>query len=395
MKETLLKIIKHIDAQKELIDEEDCSLVNGLCGLAIYHLHAARFLDNPELASRGTQLLETVGEKLETGNIDLRIFHAYSYGLSGIAYTYWYVDHYELLSTDDTAFEGMEELLLNAVKNDFKRGITDNLHGPMGVVHYLNKKIATPASSELIGQIIDLYELYSKTDELGIRISNSILRDTQASEYNLSWSHGLSGNLKIFADALNGGITHPNLTTIIQNGLDYIARTELIGTVLPPANSHYPTSVIEQENVEDDFGRYKARLAWCYGDLNIAFLYLHLAKVFDRTDYYQKGLLIAKNTLHRLTIKDAQVLDIFFCHGSSGLAYLYFKLYRITKDPVFLKQADHWYDHTLDRINNAFDQIHTEAPNSILEGFPGVALALMSRLSEEELGWDDIFFLNL
>lgn len=396
MKKTLSKITKLISTQQYLIDTDDCSLLNGICGLAIYNLHAGRFLGDSTLSARGAQLLENIEEKLETGNINMRIFHSYSYGLAGIAYTYWHLNHYKLMDTDQSAFEGTEELLIDSIRNDFSRNITDNLHGPLGIVHYLNKKAGNASADKLILQIIDLYDAKSKKDEQGIRITNSILRDAQPEEYNLSWSHGLSGNLKLFSDSWAAGLRHPILLDIIDKGIKYIAHAERKETPISPANSHYPTSVIERDDIGDEekLSQYKARLAWCYGDLNIAFLYLHLSKVFERPDYYEKGVSIAKNTLHRRTIKEAQVLDVFLCHGTSGLAYLYLKLYRLTNEKIFLEQADHWYDITIDRIENDFDNILTETPNSLLEGFPGLALVLMARLSEEEMGWDDIFFLT-
>ena len=91
---------------------------------------------------------------------------------------------------------------------------------------------------------------------------------------------------------------------------------------------------------------------------------------------------------------EAQVADIYFCHGSAGLAYLYLRIYEITGEDCFRQQSEHWYAMTDERLDSSIAQFTADSPFSLLEGYPGVALTYLSRMLGKGLAWSDIFFLN-
>ncbi len=396
-KDNLLKLARLIDEREHEIDPGDFSLYNGQCGMILYYFYMGTYLQDERLLGKGRSLLEKVSGCLADGKILFRIFHAFSYGLSGLAYTFWHLREEGFIGEEESmAFDGIEQMLVDCCKNDFSRNISDNLHGPMGVMYYLNRAAGSPASRKAIEEIAGMYYEYAVKDDLGLRVKNMIVKETHEKEYNMSLSHGLSGNLSILADARAKGLSVPLVEEIIEGGLRYIHHTERSETEPGITNSFFPSYLSEHEgfSIEANKGHYNTRLAWCYGDLNMSFLFFRLARIYGRQDYYDKAAAIARNTLHRKTRNEAQVADIYFCHGSAGLAYLYLRIYEITGEECFRQQSEHWYAMTDERLDSSIGQFTADSPFSLLEGYPGVALAYLSRMLGKGLGWSDIFFLN-
>ncbi|MGN6510703.1 MAG: lanthionine synthetase LanC family protein [Chitinophaga sp.] len=396
-KENLVKLARLIDEREHEMDADDLSLFNGQCGMALYYFYMGTYLEDARLLRKGRGLLEKLSDRIAGGEMHFRIFHAFSYGLAGLAYTFWHLREEGFIGDEDAiAFDGIEQMLVDCCRSDFSRNISDNLHGPMGVVYYLNRTIGNPASRKAIEEIVGMYHEHAVKDDYGLRIKNMIVKETHEKEYNMSLSHGLSGNLSILADACAKGLEVPLMEEIMKGGVRYIHHTEVSETEPGVTNSFFPSYLSEHEgfSIEANKGHYKTRLAWCYGDLNMSFLFFRLARIYGRQDYYDKAVAIARNTLHRKTRNEAQVADIYFCHGSAGLAYLYLRIYEITGEDCFRQQSEHWYAMTDERLDSSIAQFTADSPFSLLEGYPGVALTYLSRMLGKGLAWSDIFFLN-
>ena len=95
------------------------------------------------------------------------------------------------------------------------------------------------------------------------------------------------------------------------------------------------------------------RLAWCYGDLGIAFALYRAARARGRDDPAE-ALALARNRGTE-TQEQAGVLDAGLCHGTAGVAHLYMRRHRASGDAELGQAARIWLDRTLAlRTTHAF-----------------------------------------
>jgi lantibiotic biosynthesis protein len=396
-KEDLNSILTYMDTKLGEEQYQNYSLYNGMPGLTLCYYYLAKYTGEKKFADKAATFYESINTGLESGTVNFRIFHSLSYGITGIAYTHWHLNEFGLRSTHPADFEGIEEMLLPCCEDDFNRSNTDNLHGPLGVFYYLSKVMHTsPDVPVVMEKLLERYAASAIIDEWGMRIKNNSVKEVHETEYNMSLSHGLCGNLLIFAEAYANGFRSEKMMQLIRDGLKYINNTEKPVLDRSINNSHFPSFFSEHAGFDKavNTDNYNTRLAWCYGDLNMALLFIRLGQVLKDTALVDRGIHTAERSLWRKTRMEAQVADVFFCHGASGLAYLYLKLYHLTGREAFLHQTDHWMDITSERLKYALDNGNEENPFSLLEGYPGVAMVYLSRMQGKPLPWDDTFLLN-
>jgi lantibiotic modifying enzyme len=104
----------------------------------------------------------------------------------------------------------------------------------------------------------------------------------------------------------------------------------------------------------------------------------------------------------------SSVRDQGICHGSSGLAHLFNRLWQTTGEEAFAGAARLWIERTLDgrspgegiagfriwRVNTPGSGGYWDAEPGFLEGVTGVGLTLLGAVSEVEPEWDRILLLS-
>lgn len=396
-KKSIYKIDEYLNSKYDITKINNYSLYNGIPGLMLYNFYLGKHLADDNFTKKGEVMLNCINEALSSNTLDFRIFHSISYGLTGIAYVNWHLNNFGLRETDLEVFNGIDEIVLPCCINDFEKRITDNLHGPLGVLFYLSKTLTyDPSAKSAMEVLLNNYIKLARIDKMGLRIDNNSLRDAAENVYNLSLSHGLSGNLLIFAEAYANGFGKDVLPDLFRNGLKYILLAEKDKIDDTKTNSHFPSLVNETNKFDKDINEehYFTRLAWCYGDLNISILLLRWGKLLNDEKIFKKGIEIARKTLSRKSNIEAQIGDAFFCHGSAGLAQLYFRIYHLTSKEEFLKQSDYWMQSTEYFLEKSMTNSNEENPLSILEGYPGIALVYLNRFCGKPLPWDDMFYIN-
>jgi len=129
-----------------------------------------------------------------------------------------------------------------------------------------------------------------------------------------------------------------------------------------------------------------ARLGWCYGDLSVAFALLWSARALENARLEVLALDVARRSTARSPASGA-VTDAGLCHGASGIAHMYRRLYEASDDDVFDTAADAWYGRALAYVDRG-------SLGEFLNGQSGFALALLGRA--RELGaWDEVLATNV
>jgi lantibiotic modifying enzyme len=187
-----------------------------------------------------------------------------------------------------------------------------------------------------------------------------------------------------------------NIESILyaKNAIDLILKYKKNG-----GDSMFP-SVIDLFNKSNNLS--DSRLAWCYGDLGIAYSILYYYRASRDITYKDIALEIIKHCINR--DKNTGVNDKCFCHGTSGLFYIYYKLYSIFDIKIFEKAYKYWLNLTLENYRN-ISSFETCALNielkkkeymldlGLIEGITGIGLSLISYLDTKENDWEDFFML--
>jgi hypothetical protein len=139
-----------------------------------------------------------------------------------------------------------------------------------------------------------------------------------------------------------------------------------------------------------------SRLAWCYGDAGIA-CSLHLAaEALQSKPVDQLAMQVALKMAKR-RMDDSGVLDASLCHGSAGLAHIFYRLGRSRQLPELEIARQYWLHSLLESRNaersisgfatwNAIDHRFEKRAN-LLNGAAGIGLVLLTQATGES-GWD-------
>ena len=146
------------------------------------------------------------------------------------------------------------------------------------------------------------------------------------------------------------------------------------------------------------------RLAWCYGDLGILNV-LHTSSIFLKDIILQEKVIqMLVNTSHRKDMETTMMNDIWLCHGTSGAAHIFKRLYKSTEIKDFKFAADYWYMKTLEQLDRGSPQIKKSNSHlgsyarkdmtGFLNGYAGLGLSLMSALQTDDIDWDEMILMS-
>ena len=225
--------------------------------------------------------------------------------------------------------------------------------------------------------------------------------------YNLSLSHGIASIVALLCKTLekcscyNSEIKEYS-ERIIRKAINYILSNEID---FEKYKSHFPNLCVDYYN---DKKLYGSRLAWCYGDLGIAYTFLRAALILDDTALLNKSTSILLDCTKRIDYTENNIFDPWFCHGTCGIAYIFKKIYEKTNIEDFNISANFWLSETINMLNTNYkDYIFNKNPNlkkdffkdknvsnTIIEGYTGIAMVLRSFLNTDNCEWEQFFLLN-
>ncbi|SEQ97090.1 lanthionine synthetase LanC family protein [Neolewinella agarilytica] len=386
------------------LEEYGSSFFNGLSGAALISAYLGADVD-ARFASLSEQLLSEVMERLRAGDLKLSTLHTFCSGLAGIVYV---VDHLRENGLADNRFDEatmaeLSDLFKERAMADFKKQNTDYLHGPLGVFFALLPHAHLPAVQNTLDTIFDTYLGQLRTDEKGSRIFNSVLQgQLDSGEYNMGLAHGMTGHALLWTEACRRGFRQESTRQLVYDLLKYVDKHERpAGAKKSPTHVFYPKSVIEDNPevwAEKEEENYVSRVGWCYGDLNVAFAQLKAGRTFSDEELEQRGLALARHVAGRLDAYDAQIDEnVFFCHGSAGLVYMFGCLKKTyPAELAFNRAYERWADHYRTTWENPrYDELKGYQHFSLLEGLPGAVLGTLSLDRPGLLPAADAFLLNL
>jgi lantibiotic modifying enzyme len=147
-----------------------------------------------------------------------------------------------------------------------------------------------------------------------------------------------------------------------------------------------------------------SRLAWCYGDLGIAMSLWQAGIALQNEAWKNKALEILLFAAEkRRDLQQNWVKDAGLCHGTAGIAHIFYRMWWNTHIPEFKNAANYWMNETLKMATftdglAGFKTWHGKEGwvNScgLLEGISGIGLALLTYYYEIEPTWDECLLLS-
>lgn len=308
-------------------------------------------------------------------------------GFSGICWLLRYIHEEGIVESDDIN-ETLEEIDSYIIKLFHEQYINDIdfLHGGLGIAYYL-------LLSETESGLNACEKYLDKLDESKIiQIDGSFMWTTQVENNgqlttvaNFSLSHGMA-SLIIF------------LSKYYERTNAQKAKLLLLKTIEFYKNNTNPDTYYSVYgswlNIDSPTLLSESRLAWCYGDMGIAVALIYASSILNDDSLFDFSTRVIDKTTLRFS--NSQINDAIFCHGSSGVSYIYNFFYQITGRDNYKQAALYWLDETLNRINQCHldgsFELNSQLNDtySILNGLSGVGLTLISSVNKQKENWSEI-----
>lgn len=375
------------EIQLESSEFTNGGLYSGKFGILLFLSYYSKYTNDYTIdlaiISYVEKLLNNFGESVKS--------HTFCDGFSGILYLFEFLKEENLLCVD---YEESQSIIENYVIFSMDRDIRDNkydfLHGALGCGLYFFKK----ENNKQIQRIINFLQDISEPDVKNKIIRwKSVLNEDGKKGYNIALSHGMASIVLFLSHVIEKGKKDKVVYELLQGGINYILSQEL--------NTNEFGSFFPSQSAENGEPVSESRLAWCYGDLGVAYSLWHAGKVIGDEILKKKALDIFTYSTKRQLVKDTAVIDAGLCHGSAGVAMIFRRMYLETGDDVFSKATDFWIERTLAhaRFNDGLVGYKTyiykkwESDFSLLSGISGIGLILLSYIENDNQPWDKMFLL--
>lgn len=369
-------------------------LHSGTSGIALFlSYYDYIILNRAEISPRVFDILEFNIQWINSG----KKIHTLCRGLSGFGWVCEHLREMKMLGNEDIEFlDDLDFVLYKQMLYDIKHENYDFLHGAIGVGTYFLSRFDKNEKS--IGYV---EELLTELEKSGIGCENNAIKwisvlnfETREKGYNISMSHGMSSIIAFLIRLCQLNFETERAEKLLSGAITYILEQI---TYREGGYSYFP-----MYSKENSSGFSYSRLAWCYGDLGIAYVLWHAAILMNNKELENMALKILYFNSNRVDLQSNGIYDANLCHGTAGVAQIFWNLYLNTNINKFSETTNYWIDQTLQMAKCPdglagfkFYQTDGEFVNSVsmLEGIAGIGLVLLSQLTDKKLTWDESLML--
>ena len=373
--------------------ETDLNLMEGKSGEILFWAYYSKYTQDDSYLEKVASLLSDIFDEIATGFK----YPTFASGLAGIGWTVEHLAQNDFLKIDTNNIIGnLDKFLYPYMMDYIKEGNYDYLHGALGIgLYYLNRSSNTKNIEYLI-QLVDELEKQSTSIINSIAWETKLKLDSDLRGYNLSLSHGIASIITFLSRLHEKGIHSAKVSQLAIGAINYLLQNKRNEN---NTFFQYPAWVCESEPNKG------GRLAWCYNDLGISTALWQTGLLFKNETWKQEAIDTLLNTTKFTDLKLAGVQDAGLCHGATGIAHIYNRMYDYTNIEAFKESAIYWFEQSLKLAN--FDDglagYKTYYPPEFggcwndygfLTGISGIGLAFISAVSEIEPKWDNALLLS-
>ncbi|MCL2289636.1 MAG: lanthionine synthetase C family protein [Bacteroidetes bacterium] len=391
---------KKIDEITQILKSEIAPDIGILTGLGGQMLFCSKLSAHKEISQSWLAHLRNV---LEERLMDESYRSTHCSGLAGIGWLYEYLSQRKTIDYDTNALlEEFDFYLEKALKIFMTDKYYDFLHGAVGVALYFTKRIIKKKELlYVLNSFLEDLEAISISQEDGaIKWISTLGNHDPKWGYNISLSHGMASIVVILAKLYKiNGIDRGKTEKLLRGAVKYVLAQEIDKDKY---GSHFTNFALESTSTI-----HKSRLAWCYGDLGIASALYQAGIALQENTWINKALEIFLFTItKRQNLKDSLAIDAALCHGTAGIAHIFYRIWWNTKLPEFKSAAGYWFNQTLKMAKledglagyKVFEALDGDpkwvSRYGLLDGISGIGLALLTYYYEMEPEWDECLLLS-
>lgn len=355
----------------------------GLAGLALFYGYLARMTGQESFSDVADRHLD---EAIERSDVSLRA--GFFTGFTGIAWTCQHLSGLIHGEIPPGLVSEVDEVLLEAVGSPDGAWHHDLLLGLAGVGCYAVDHPDRTFAMVLIERIVERLAETAIPFAGGIawRTDPSFLDAKAAARQSggvieLGAAHGLAGVVGMLGRACGAGLA----PLAARQLLDEAVRALLAARRPQGEGSRYSQTTVSRS--------LSCPSSWCQGDPGIAAALLGAARHAGEAAWEEEALATVLQDCAR-TDESRGVMDLSLCHGSAGLGHLYNRLYQATGREELGREARSWFERTLKELLPVATEGVSRA-SFLLEGGPGIGLALIAALSEMPPDWDRPMLLGI
>jgi lantibiotic biosynthesis protein len=380
---------KAIEMQNPTIEQD----LGTLLFFATYYNYSKKAIYKKKSLQLLEKLLDVFSDlELPTGLIE---------GFDGIGWVIHYLKKCEIIESEEL-LNDLDPYLIQSIKLNIDNNNYDLLYGSIGKIQYLidSNRNKEPFVIELVNGIVE--KLYATK----IEIKGSIYwHELDNYKINLGLAHGLPSILIFLIRLKDLGYQNPLIIKMITG----ILKSFKVFKNKIPSISSYGVCYPVTKNLNSN-----SRLAWCYGDLGIAYAFLYCSRVMKNRKvesvYNEMVNLILNRGISDsglVHFNDYSFFDTGFCHGISGISYFIYKYNELQPSPFIEDSLEYWEKELLKNIEiqlsikepiyypklrQDLNKTYTIDKEYLLNGICGVGLVLLT-LKYKRADWSDIFLL--
>jgi len=376
------------------IDEfENPGVLAGVSGLALFMYYYSRYTNEQKYKEIGMQALEKAVDMLNNG-YNLPNF---CNGISGFTWTCKHLEKNGFVDTKTISFvEDLEPYLLSCFEREFKNKNYDFLHGGLGIGFYFvenNESLSEKFVENLLNYLVNTA---IPTIDGGLKWK-SINSDDESPLYETGIAHGVAGIIAYIA-ILNK--QYPAFFSkkkeIVAGSINYILQQQFSETGI----LYYLFNKPKNETVTKHIS-----LGWCNADLGIFYALLMASHKFSNKNWKKIALEMLEHCCNHKNIDETSINDACLCHGTSGIAHIFNRLFYETKKPVFQETSVFWLMQTLNfakfcdglagyKMWNSIEFGGWKNNFTLLTGIIGIGLSIISYLDPSLMNWDRCILLS-
>jgi len=375
----------------EKFTEDNISLMTGRSGLMLTSFICGDVLEDRQLTELGQKQVLKVVDLLSTRDNS----STYCSGVAGCGWAINFLEKNNLLEHPADSLlnhldEIIEEDILKKIRN--KSTYLDFFHGLIGMGFYLldRDKHFDTCLTELVSHVLSTKINYGE-HEVYWEMRTS--KNTTVIDFGMA--HGLSSivNFLMFFQAKNPTYRTKEIQNVILQTLNFIEIFK----------SDSGVSVFPGYLNEELKGKHNSRLAWCRGDLNIAYSFLLYGRNYNSSYHENLALEIFNNSAPRRKSDQTGIKDKSFCHGNAGILYMYNQLSTQYGIDSYTEAADYWYKETIGSSSKSatieefkyWSSGNMLFNSSIIFGTSGILLSILDYLKlNKKYNFQNMFLLG-
>lgn len=376
-----------VDECRDLLNNAILSspdLFGGNLGLAVYYAWMTHKGNNESDQVKSITHLDKAIKAFQ----EQKIYNgSFAHGLAGLGFTLRFLDDMEIADYPDSFINQIDKIIYKWSFHSLGMGDFDYLHGAGGSLLYLLTRIGKSISITDFKELLNLYLKIgsSQKDSIIWKTPNHYNVNPNDEVYNQSLSHGASSVLVILNKIIEYGIEEKLCSEVLEMTFNGILENP---TDVHQYGSFY-ASRIKNGVIEP------SRLSWCYGDMGLLIATKQLSQNFQNLCSSVNATQMIKHHSFRRSIEECRTDNEFFCHGTSGLRYIfsYFRNDLFTeniKDQID-SAIDFWEQKTVNNFNKSL--YNPEKDYGLLEGIAGLSLSMDDHKKINNRSWSEIFLI--